>query len=100
MIAAGYLANGARFTSLPAKRRPATPPPSAKGQFGASAFLCPLTCQNPRGIEAFAAALNAQKDHLDILVNNAGVAWGAPLEEFPEIGWDKVMDTNVKGVFF
>ena len=37
---------------------------------------------------------------IDILVNNAGVAWGAPLEEFPEVGWDKVMDTNVKGVFF
>ena len=54
---------------------------------------------NLAGIEAFAAALNAQEDHLDILVNNAGVAWGAPLEEFPEVGWDKVMDTNVKGVF-
>jgi NAD(P)-dependent dehydrogenase (short-subunit alcohol dehydrogenase family) len=25
---------------------------------------------------------------------------GCPLEEFPENGWDKVMDTNVKGVFF
>lgn len=37
---------------------------------------------------------------LDILVNNAGVSWGAPLAEFPEFGWDKVMDTNVKGVFF
>ena len=35
-----------------------------------------------------------------MLVNNAGVAWGAPLEDFPEVGWDKVMDTNVKGVFF
>jgi 2-deoxy-D-gluconate 3-dehydrogenase len=35
-----------------------------------------------------------------VLVNNAGVSWGAPIEEFPEIGWDKVMDTNVKGVFF
>jgi len=33
-------------------------------------------------------------------VNNAGVSWGAGLEEFPELGWDKVMDTNVKGVFF
>ena len=37
---------------------------------------------------------------LDVLINNAGVAWGAPLEEFPEAGWDKVMDTNVKGPFF
>ena len=37
---------------------------------------------------------------VDILVNNAGAAWGAPLDEYPENGWDKVMDTNVKGVFF
>ena len=35
-----------------------------------------------------------------MLVNNAGVAWGAPFSEFPEKGWDKVMDTNVKGPFF
>mgnify|MGYP000551011291 CR=1 FL=1 len=39
-------------------------------------------------------------ESIDILINNAGVSWGAPIEEFPEIGWDKVMDTNVKGVFF
>ncbi|MCA6270914.1 MAG: SDR family oxidoreductase, partial [Phenylobacterium sp.] len=41
-----------------------------------------------------------REDKLDILVNNAGAAWGAPIEAFPEVGWDKVMDTNVKGVFF
>ena len=35
-----------------------------------------------------------------MLVNNAGASWGATIDEFPEIGWDKVMDTNVKGVFF
>ena len=33
-------------------------------------------------------------------MNNAGVSWGAPIDEFPESGWDKVFDTNVKGVFF
>jgi len=38
-------------------------------------------------------------DAIDILVNNAGVTWGAPLEEYPESGWDRVMDLNVKGVF-
>ena len=37
---------------------------------------------------------------IGILINNAGVSWGAPLDEFPEVGWDKVFDTNVKGVFF
>ena len=39
-------------------------------------------------------------ERLDCLINNAGVAWGAPLADFPEAGWDKVMDTNVKGPFF
>ena len=38
-------------------------------------------------------------DTIDILVNNAGATWGAPLEEYPESGWDRVMDLNVKGVF-
>jgi len=52
------------------------------------------------GVTTLAAALADREDHLDVLVNNAGVSWGAPLEEFPENGWDKVMDTNVKGVFF
>lgn len=37
---------------------------------------------------------------LDVLVNNSGVSWGEPLESFPELGWDKVMNTNVKAVFF
>ena len=34
-----------------------------------------------------------------ILVNNAGANWGAPLAEFPDSGWDKVLALNVKGVF-
>jgi NAD(P)-dependent dehydrogenase (short-subunit alcohol dehydrogenase family) len=37
---------------------------------------------------------------LDVLVNNAGASWGAPLADFPESGWDRVMDINAKGPFF
>ena len=37
---------------------------------------------------------------LDILVNNAGASWGEPIDEFAEKGWDKVMDLNVKGLFY
>ena len=37
---------------------------------------------------------------IDVLVNNAGAAWGADFDNFPENGWDKVMDTNVKSIFF
>jgi NAD(P)-dependent dehydrogenase (short-subunit alcohol dehydrogenase family) len=52
------------------------------------------------GAQKMADAFLAYEDTLDILVNNAGAAWGAPLAEFPENGWDKVMDLNVKTPFF
>ena len=56
--------------------------------------------QDNDAVQQALASLPTAWKKIDILVNNAGVAWGAPLEEFPEVGWDKVFDTNVKGVFF
>ena len=47
-----------------------------------------------------AAAVGETESMLHILVNNAGAAWGAPLEEFPESGWDKVLAVNLKAPFF
>ena len=44
--------------------------------------------------------LGEKEKHLDILINNAGAAWGAPFDEFPEAGWDKVVDLNMKTPFF
>jgi NAD(P)-dependent dehydrogenase (short-subunit alcohol dehydrogenase family) len=35
---------------------------------------------------------------LDILVNNAGATWGAPMADFDDAAWDRVLDLNVKGV--
>jgi NAD(P)-dependent dehydrogenase (short-subunit alcohol dehydrogenase family) len=56
---------------------------------------------SPDGVEQFAAAA---ADHFqgsfDVLVNNAGATWGAPLEDYPATGWDRVFDLNVKSVFF
>ncbi|WP_019028835.1 SDR family NAD(P)-dependent oxidoreductase [Colwellia piezophila] len=52
------------------------------------------------GIEEFAKTLNSHESKLDILVNNAGAAWGAPFADFPEQGWDKVMNLNAKSPFF
>ena len=52
------------------------------------------------GIDELVSELSSREDKLDILVNNAGAAWGADYAGFPEAGWDKVMDLNVKTPFF
>ena len=52
------------------------------------------------GVKAFADAIKAKEPQIHILVNNAGASWGAPIDEYPEHGWDKVMDLNVKSIFF
>lgn len=52
------------------------------------------------GIEAFVAEVSKHESKVDILINNAGSNWSAPIEDFPEGGWDKVMDINIKSIFF
>jgi NAD(P)-dependent dehydrogenase (short-subunit alcohol dehydrogenase family) len=46
------------------------------------------------------ADIAEHEDALDVLVNNAGAIWASPLADYPESGWDKVFDLNVKAVFF
>jgi NAD(P)-dependent dehydrogenase (short-subunit alcohol dehydrogenase family) len=52
------------------------------------------------GVDALAAAMLERESRLDILVNNAGSFWAAPLDDYPEHGWDDVMDLNLKAPFF
>jgi NAD(P)-dependent dehydrogenase (short-subunit alcohol dehydrogenase family) len=59
----------------------------------------PGDISTPEGAAALADATRTRFEQLDILVNNAGAAWGAPLEQFPPGGWEKVLHTNVEGVF-
>jgi NAD(P)-dependent dehydrogenase (short-subunit alcohol dehydrogenase family) len=61
---------------------------------------CPADLSTNEGRSQLVRTLAEREQALNILVNNAGAAWGAPLAEYPENGWDKVMDTNVKSIFF
>jgi 2-deoxy-D-gluconate 3-dehydrogenase len=101
MIAAGFLANGAKVYI--SSRKADVCESTAKrlaAEHGGECIALPADLSNMEGISAVAAAVGERESQLDILVNNAGATWGAPIDEFPEAGWDKVMNTNVKAVFF
>ena len=99
MIAAGFLANGAKVYI--SSRKAETCDATAKRlqeEYGGECISLPADLSNLEGIESLVGQLSDTS--LDILVNNAGASWGEPIDEYSEKGWDKVMDTNVKGVFF
>jgi NAD(P)-dependent dehydrogenase (short-subunit alcohol dehydrogenase family) len=98
MIARGLVQEGARV--LISSRKVADVQAAAKelSAFG-DCHAVPGDVSTPEGATALAAATREHFGSLDILVNNAGAVWGAPLEEFPQAGWEKVLHTNVEGVF-
>lgn len=101
MIAAGFLNNGARVYISSRKAEVCDATAKRLTQItGQECLSLPADVSNLKGIELLCAALSERESKIDILVNNAGASWGAPLEKFPESGWDKVMDINVKAIFF
>jgi NAD(P)-dependent dehydrogenase (short-subunit alcohol dehydrogenase family) len=56
-------------------------------------------CAREEDIRKLADGTLERMGDIDILVNNAGAAWGAPAEDHPVEGWDKVMNLNVRGYF-
>ncbi|MGH9020335.1 MAG: SDR family oxidoreductase, partial [Acidimicrobiales bacterium] len=46
-----------------------------------------------------AGEVASREPRLDVLINNAGAAWGAPMEEYDEKAFERVLALNVKGVF-
>ncbi len=101
MIAAGFLAAGAKVY-ISARKADACNATAARlsDAYHGECISVPANLSTMDGINTVATEIASHEKQLDILVNNAGVSWGAPLDEFPESGWDKVMDTNVKAVFF
>jgi NAD(P)-dependent dehydrogenase (short-subunit alcohol dehydrogenase family) len=99
MIAAGFLAQGARVY-ISARKADACNKTAAELSAQGHCVSLPADVSTLDGARALAAAYAAHEPSLDILVNNAGAAWGAPYDEFPESGWDKVVDLNMKAPFF
>lgn len=96
MIAGGLIQAGARVY-LVARKQDEVMTAAAKLGDHAIALTGDLSTQD--GCAAVAGQIAAAETELHALFNNAGAAWGAPLEEFPDHGWDKVLNLNVKGIF-
>ena len=99
MIAAGFLAQGAKVYI--SSRKAADCAQTAKELSAQGECIAlPADVSTLEGIQALVAAYTARESTLDILVNNAGAAWGETFDTFPEKGWDKVVDLNLKSPFF
>lgn len=99
MIARGYVENGVRTYITARKAQECQETAQALSAFG-ECIAIPCDLSTLEGIQTFVEAFSERESQLHILVNNAGATWGAGLDEFPESGWDKVMNLNVKSPFF
>jgi NAD(P)-dependent dehydrogenase (short-subunit alcohol dehydrogenase family) len=102
MIASGFLSHGAARVYITARKAPACEATAKElsAEYGGECIALPIDISNLAGIEMLANEIKKREPKLDILVNNAGAAWGADFDEFPESGWDKVMNLNLKTPFF
>jgi NAD(P)-dependent dehydrogenase (short-subunit alcohol dehydrogenase family) len=99
MIAKGFLLHGARVYISSRKAAACEDTARELSSLG-PCFALPADVSTVEGAQALAAAYASKEAALDILVNNAGAAWGESFDTFPEKGWDKVVDLNLKSPFF
>jgi NAD(P)-dependent dehydrogenase (short-subunit alcohol dehydrogenase family) len=98
MIARGFVENGATVYVSSRKREACDQVADELSQYGAC-VSAPADLSTEAGAKQLTDAVAARESAVHILVNNAGANWGAPLAEFPDSAWDKVLAINVKGVF-
>jgi len=98
MIAHGFVANGATVYVVSRKKADCEEVVAELSGLGRIAAL-EANLSTEAGCRALADAIGAREAALHVLVNNAGANWGAPLNEYPDSAWDKVLALNVKGVF-
>jgi NAD(P)-dependent dehydrogenase (short-subunit alcohol dehydrogenase family) len=100
MIARGFVESGAKVYITARKAAPCDATAAELSAGGGTCISLPIDISTVDGARSLGKALAEREPKLDILVNNAGAAWAAEFDTFPENGWDKVMNLNVKAPFF
>lgn len=98
MIARGFVEGGAKVY-ISARKEAECAQTAAELSEKGTCIAIPADLSTEAGCRGLADAIAARESALQVLVNNAGANWGAPLAEFPDSGWDRVLALNVKGVF-
>jgi NAD(P)-dependent dehydrogenase (short-subunit alcohol dehydrogenase family) len=99
MIARGFVENGVKTYITARKEKDLQAAAEELSALGECVAI-PSDLSTLAGVTDFADAIKAAEDRVHILVNNAGATWGADIDDFPESGWDKTMNLNVKSLFF
>jgi NAD(P)-dependent dehydrogenase (short-subunit alcohol dehydrogenase family) len=99
MIARGFLESGAKVYISSRKKDVCDAVARELSKVG-ECISVPADVSTLDGCRQLAKQVDAGEERLHILVNNAGAVWFAPIKEYTEAGWDKVIDTNVKSTFF
>ncbi|KAI0433532.1 short chain dehydrogenase/reductase family [Xylaria sp. FL1042] len=100
MITEGFVTNGAKvyIASRSSQACHATAAElSARGP--GSCVALPADLLKLSECERLVSELRAREDKLHVLVNNSGAAWGAPLEEFPDEQWSRILTLNLQRAF-
>lgn len=101
MIAAGLLANGVKVYITARKEAALIEKAQELSEiYDADCIPVPCDLSTMEGMEEFFQFMQSKEEHIDFLINNAGASWGEPYAEYSEKGWDKVMDLNVKSIFY
>ncbi|MFA9429529.1 SDR family oxidoreductase [Egicoccus sp. AB-alg2] len=98
MIARGFVAAGARVY-ISSRSVEACEALADELSATGTCVALPADLSSSDGVHQLASQVAEREDRVHVLVNNAGATWGAPFDEYPESGYDKVMDLNVKSVF-
>jgi NAD(P)-dependent dehydrogenase (short-subunit alcohol dehydrogenase family) len=98
MIARGFVEAGARVIISSRKADVCDEVAAELSKVGECEAI-PADLSSEAECRRLAEAVAARLPSLDILVNNAGATWGAPLDQFDEAAWERVLALNVKGVY-
>ena len=98
MIATGFVKAGAKVYVASRKAEACEATAKALSEFGTCIGI-PADLSTEEGCVALADTIKEKEGKLNILVNNAGATWGAPIDQYPDKAWDRILNLNVKGVF-